>query len=460
VLVKIGPSALIPLIAMLKDDSNDIRKTASEILDKMGWQPGQDEIGACYWIVKQKWDKCVEIGLPAVRPLVQHGGNGAIGALIKIGESAVEPLITTLEGDDNDGRYTAAVALVHMGVPPEDDTLLARMVKSLILELKNYDMLWGGTGALVKIGTPAVEPLIAALADKNWHVRNGAAEILGQIGLQLEDTALRVSVAGHLITALKDSEEFVRKAAANALAKIGDTRTVEPFITALKDRDQYVRQIAVGVLGKIGDPRAVEPLIAMLQDRDGDVRNAAARALEYIGWRPGQDELGASYWISRRDWDECVKIGPAAIRPLSAALKSSGGNARGAAHALGQIGAVELLVATLTDGDSDMRKAAVDALEEIGWKPGQDESGVFFWDVKIKPLISALGNGPFVRSRQMNLSGSTNQAFLAKLTRTSSWLNAAGSLQPMRIKLPASGLFRPVTVPITITHFIQIKALG
>ena len=33
----------------------------------------------------------------------------------------------------------------------------------------------------MKIGAPAVEPLIAALRDKDWHVREGAAEALGWI---------------------------------------------------------------------------------------------------------------------------------------------------------------------------------------------------------------------------------------------------------------------------------------
>jgi HEAT repeat protein len=49
-----------------------------------------------------------------------------------------------------------------------------------------------------------------------------------------------------------------------------------------------------------------------------------------------------------------------------------------AAGALGQIGdarAVEPLIAVLKDSREHVRMAAADALDKIGWRPGQDESG-------------------------------------------------------------------------------------
>jgi HEAT repeat protein len=54
---------------------------------------------------------------------------------------------------------------------------------------------------------------------------------------------------------------------------------VEPLIAALKDKDSDVRKAAAEALGKIGDPRAVEPLIAALKDAEWHVRKAAAKAL-------------------------------------------------------------------------------------------------------------------------------------------------------------------------------------
>ena len=84
----------------------------------------------------------------------------------------------------------------------------------------------------------------------------------------------------------------VRNAAAGVLGQIGDTRAVEPLIAALKDESWGVRHYAAEALGQIGDTRAVELLIAALKDRDSNVREAAAGALEALGWQPDRTETG------------------------------------------------------------------------------------------------------------------------------------------------------------------------
>jgi HEAT repeat protein len=59
---------------------------------------------------------------------------------------------------------------------------------------------------------------------------------------------------------------YFRSAAAEALAKLGDPRAVEPLIRALGDIDSDVRGSAARALAKLGDPRAVEPLVRALGD--------------------------------------------------------------------------------------------------------------------------------------------------------------------------------------------------
>ena len=49
----------------------------------------------------------------------------------------------------------------------------------------------------------------------------------------------------------------------------------------------YLRLVAAEALGKIGDVRAVEPLISVLKDSNRDVRKAAAEALEKLGMPVG-----------------------------------------------------------------------------------------------------------------------------------------------------------------------------
>ncbi|MGB9872500.1 MAG: HEAT repeat domain-containing protein, partial [Anaerolineae bacterium] len=55
---------------------------------------------------------------------------------------------------------------------------------------------------------------------------------------------------------------------------------------------------------------------------------------------------------------------------------------RDAARALGELKdarAVEPLIAALKDKDSDVREAAAEALDRLGWKPEQDENGAWYW---------------------------------------------------------------------------------
>lgn len=88
----------------------------------------------------------------------------------------------------------------------------------------------------------------------------------------------------------KDSE--VRKAAAQALGEIGDTRAVEPLIEAL-NKDNWGNLVidAAKALGELGDTRAVEPLIAILKKGSQYERIAAAEALSKIGDARGDESL-------------------------------------------------------------------------------------------------------------------------------------------------------------------------
>jgi len=69
-LVKIGTPAVELLIAALRDEDERVRQAAAEALDHLGWKPARDENAAWYWATKGKWNACVDIGAPAVQPLI------------------------------------------------------------------------------------------------------------------------------------------------------------------------------------------------------------------------------------------------------------------------------------------------------------------------------------------------------------------------------------------------------
>ena len=89
----------------------------AEALDNLGWRPDMGKAGAFYWVAKSQWDKCVEIGSPAVEPLIESFCEGAAEALGQIGDArAIEPLIEKLTHPLQGWytRKTAAGALVAM----------------------------------------------------------------------------------------------------------------------------------------------------------------------------------------------------------------------------------------------------------------------------------------------------------------------------------------------------------
>lgn len=103
-LAKIGTPAVEPLVAALKDGHKHVREGAFQALAKTHWQPDRSEAGAAYWAAKYQWDRCVDIGAPAVEPLIRDLKAAPMSvqrdiaaALGKIGDRrAVSPLIGTI----------------------------------------------------------------------------------------------------------------------------------------------------------------------------------------------------------------------------------------------------------------------------------------------------------------------------------------------------------------------------
>jgi HEAT repeat protein len=196
----------------------------------------------------------------------------------------------------------------------------------------------------MKIGKPAVRPLIYELKDHDPLVRSNAVKALGAI----QDPR----AVEPLIKVLNDKDPLIQRQAVKALGRINDPRAVEPLIVVLGDKDRrpYVRMSAAEALGWLGDPRAVESLVVALSDDHWDVRSHAAEALGGI-----------------RD--------PLAVEPLIEALNDRDATVRGnAVDALAKIRdprALEPLSAALTDKSTLVRQKAAQALTLIA---GEDFS--------------------------------------------------------------------------------------
>ena len=239
----------------------------------------------------------------------QKDGNVRCSACEALGDlqsaAAVEPLIAATADASPDVRRYAATALGTIGD--------ARAVAGLVTLLKDTDknIEIAVIGALSKIGVPAVNQLIVALKNPNDHTRACAAVALGRIGdpqavkpllTAYQEQKLRNSLnalvkigppavdglVAALVATCESGERDGRRVADyfSALTEIG-AAAVDALIVALKDKNDWLRMLAAGMLGRIDGSlqdtalhaRIVEALNATLKDGNKDVRMTAAQAL-------------------------------------------------------------------------------------------------------------------------------------------------------------------------------------
>jgi hypothetical protein len=151
--------------------------------------------------------------------------------------------------------------------------------------------------------------------------------------------ALKIMNLAGALKAHGNSQEAY--AAVVELGRIGNDKAIDLLIGALNRHDGVTRA-AARELGRLNHPKSLGPLIALLEQ--ADVRQSATEAL--------------------------VRIGSAAVEPLTVALKSGQPNSRqAAAQVLGELGdkqAVDGLIESVqTDDSYAVRAAAATALGQL-----------------------------------------------------------------------------------------------
>jgi HEAT repeat protein len=283
---KIGdPRATKHLVSALTQEHGKAGFDIAVALEAVGWRPGRDALGATYWVARREVFKCVEIGIPAVEPLLaayeDHAieRQGVAEALGKIGDPrAVEPLLAALNGDcPGYVRHAILESLGMLGDRRVVPTLIANLNSSpetRTIALNALDRLgWHPDGSedgaaywlargewdkCVQVGGPAVTPLIGALYGRGEDMTVGAVLALVEIG---------AAAVEPLISIVSVQHSMRWAAAAEALGLIGEPRAVEPLLPALKDTNTTEFEAAAVALGRIGDARAVGPLLDALDPK-------------------------------------------------------------------------------------------------------------------------------------------------------------------------------------------------
>ncbi|GAB4343090.1 MAG: hypothetical protein Kow0099_21180 [Candidatus Abyssubacteria bacterium] len=193
---------------------------------------------------------------------------------------------------------------------------------------------------LVNAASPTSDLIYALEHSDLKYQRRYAAELLGD----RDETALPA-----LLAALKDSEEVVQMAAAESLAKLGNSSIFPELIENLTSSRASVRKYSAYVLGrkaKSKDTEVVEALEALTSDSDNNVRAEVFYALCELS-APSSRDL---FIEGLHDPDTRVR------RYSAAALGKLKGNQAGRALAL----------ALQKESDEDVRRMIATALGKVG----------------------------------------------------------------------------------------------
>lgn len=257
---------------------------------------------------------------------------------------------------------------------------------------------------------------------RTFGERARAAETLAQAG--------HPQAVQPLIEALRDDYATVRTAVAMALAKIGDVRAVHPLGEALRKKDDPdtpldgdARAAAALALGQIGDECAARFLASALRDSQAKVREAAAEALDLLNWKPITSTDLARYLLAKgEDPATACATDPGLLDAVVDALVRGEGSGRlGSVKILGKLrhsSIVPYLISMLSEGDSEVRAAAIEAL-----KNSMDARAIL-------PLVERLGDCGYPRAEDRE-----NRAI-------------AEALQELLPRVPAEGLGSLVDVLI------------
>lgn len=196
----------------------------------------------------------------AIRSLGKLKAQGAADDILQLSEdSGVHKIV----------RLNAVYALGEIGDP--------KAVKSLVLALyreKAYYFAQAGL-ALVKIGEPAVEPLVKTMFGKNKEARR-----INEENVEVRAGAMEAN-------------------AAKILGDIGSEKAVEPILKMAEKVDKWPEETSrllvmsrlINSLGSIGDKRALPLIYKYLEKELWDVRIICATAINNIGDRSAVAEM-------------------------------------------------------------------------------------------------------------------------------------------------------------------------
>lgn len=223
-----------------------------------------------------------------------------IKSLVRMGEPTVNPLILALKYDETTVKSGFLNTLIRIFPHKNLEKLEAQLkeqkenmqagicevlgkigdkraigpIVELLKTTKSKTVIIEASTALGKMGTPAVQPLIGLLKNKDWQVRNGAVKALGMIKSP--------EAVKPLVGMMGEEKSYINKPVANALREIGDP-AFNFLNNELKSKDRDARAKSAYILGQTGDYRGLPSLLdAYNNDSSVKVNQASLKAISLI----------------------------------------------------------------------------------------------------------------------------------------------------------------------------------
>ena len=399
-----NPRAVDALIQAMNDEDPNVQYHAIEALGKLKSENVVDKLVQVaetrdFFLGFAALEALAQIGdpsiVPRIVPLLDDPllGDQTINLLGQLGDDSVVAPLTALLNTANDSTYLIARALATLSGRYEEQygegqyiadltsretsptgiqNLLDALESPDKADLRSLALVLGWVKdagvdraltrlmgrvdlrgevieALVRHGSTTLDLLMAQLSAEDLEVRRSAAVALGRIGDSRATSAL--------VNTLDD--ESLTIDAVMALGQIGDPNAVDGLLKLIGSEDASLRQAAVSAVNSVMPPSMSERIIPLLHDLDPNVRESAVKIAGYFGY---PDAAGALVELSR---DENERVRCAAIEHLpfvederaldvlAHALKDETPNVRAAAaRALANMDAPQA-VARLIEGLSD-----------------------------------------------------------------------------------------------------------
>ncbi|MBM3792399.1 MAG: hypothetical protein FJW35_18910, partial [Acidobacteria bacterium] len=265
--------ALGALAAVLCDKNFDIRSSARDAIEAIiaakpsgtpgnvqDWKSAQEAIPALVETLRQQ--RPGDLEYETAGKVLEHMGSGAIPPLLELlnraGDTLLRVAVLTALGCIQDVNVLHTLTMAVRDSSPWIRTAGAR--------------------ALARHRHPMIkDSLLPLLKDRDMGVRLAAAEALKEV-LPPGDRSLAIP---SLLEVLRDKASPMKQRAAVLLGEIADPCATAELVNALGDKEPSVRKAAEEALLRIGS-RSAQYLIVALHKSDSEVRCAAVRLLSAV----------------------------------------------------------------------------------------------------------------------------------------------------------------------------------